>query len=143
MPPQPTPLTSSVKAHVFRLKPGQDLLAEIKSWAKTHHIKAASILSAVGSLTKVTLRYANKPDATSQEGHFEVVSLTGTLNEDSVHLHASVSDSTGRTYGGHLTGENRIYTTVEIAIAEFENLKFDREKDETFGYAELVVKKKP
>ncbi|NDG85371.1 MAG: DNA-binding protein [Proteobacteria bacterium] len=135
-----TALSSRVKAHVIRLKPGQDLLAGIKDFAKQKHLKAASIISAVGSLTRVTLRYANQPSGTSRDGHFEIVSLSGMVSEDSVHLHASVSDSAGATMGGHLTGENKVYTTVELAIAEYEDIRFTREKDPTFGYDELVVK---
>ena len=138
-----TPLTSRIKAHVFRLKPGQDLLEEIKNWAKSNHIKAASILTVVGSLKKVSLRYANQSKAETKEGHFEIVSLTGMVSEDSVHLHASVALPNGETIGGHLMGENLIYTTAEIALGEFEDLTFAREKDDTFGYQELVVKKKP
>jgi predicted DNA-binding protein with PD1-like motif len=141
--PQMTHVSSKVKAHVFRLKPGQDLVSELSAWAKRHHIKAASILSGVGSLKKVTLRYANQPKAETKEGHFEIVSLTGMLSEDSLHLHASVALPDGSTLGGHLMGENLIYTTAEIAIAEFEDAVFSREKDDTYGYSELVVKKKP
>jgi hypothetical protein len=135
-------VTSGVKAHLFRLKPGQNLLDELKNWAKTNHIKAGSILSVVGSLTKTTLRFANEPSPVTKEGHFEIVSLTGTINEDSLHLHAAVSTPKGETIGGHLTGDNIIYTTAEIAIAEYTDAAFTREKDETFGYNELVVKKK-
>jgi predicted DNA-binding protein with PD1-like motif len=132
--------SSRIKAHMLRLKPGQDLLPALREFAKERHLKAASILSAVGSLTRVTLRYANQPSGTTRDGHFEIVSLSGTLNEDSLHLHASVSDSTGTTAGGHLTGENKVYTTVELAIAEYEDYRFAREKDLAFGYDELVVK---
>jgi predicted DNA-binding protein with PD1-like motif len=132
--------SSRIRAHVLRLKPGQNLLDEIRKFAKAKKIKAGSILSAVGSLTQVTLRFANQPTGTSREGHFEIVSLVGTLNEDSLHLHAAVSDSTGTTVGGHLTGENRIYTTLELSIAEYEDYQFNREKDPTFGYDELVIK---
>ena len=136
----PPAASSRIKAHVIRLKPGQDLLAAIKEFAKEKHLKAASILSAVGSLTRVTLRYANQPSGTTRDGHFEIVSLSGTLSEDSLHLHASVSDSTGATAGGHLTGENKVYTTVELAIAEYEDYRFVREKDPAYGYEELAVK---
>jgi predicted DNA-binding protein with PD1-like motif len=133
--------TSRMKAHLVRLAPGQDLLFELRNWAKSRKIKAASILSAVGSLKKVTLRFANQPDASSREGFFEIVSLTGMLDEQSLHLHASVSLPSGETIGGHLTGENRIYTTLELSIAEYEDVQFLREKDPTYGYPELRIKK--
>ncbi len=131
---------SKMKAHALRLKPGQDLTEELARWAKEHKIKAASIVSAVGSFKKINIRYANQPKMTAQEGFFEIVSLVGTFNEDSMHLHASVSNTKGETFGGHLASGNIIYTTAEIVIAELEDVTFTREQDPDSGYKELVVK---
>ena len=133
---------SGIKAHVLRLKPGQDLLEELKKWARDHHIGAASILSVAGSLKKCSLRFADQPKATVKEGRFEIVSLSGMIDENSLHLHSSLSLPDGSTIGGHLTGENIIYTTAEIAIAEYPDLVFTREKDSTYGYSELTVRQK-
>ena len=135
--------TSRMKAHLVRLRPGQDLTSELKTWAKTNGIRAASILSAVGSLKKVTLRFANQPKPVTKEGHFEIVSLTGMLDSETMHLHASVSLPSGETIGGHIMGENTIYTTIELSIAEYEDVRFAREKDETYGYQELRVFRTP
>ena len=135
--------SSRMKAHLVRLKPGQDLVAELKNWAKSNHIRAGSILSAAGSLKKVTLRYANQPKPETREGHFEIVSLSGMLDAESMHLHSSVSLPSGETIGGHLMGENLVYTTIELAIAEYEDVHFTREKDETYGYSELKIQKTP
>ncbi len=134
---------SSAKFHAFRLKPGQDLFLEITEWAKRNRIKAASIVTVIGSFTKFTLRYANQDKLSSQTGHFEIVSLVGTFNESSAHLHASVSDSTGKTYGGHLVPGNLIYTTAEIVVAELENAVFTREHDDASGWDELMIRAKP
>ena len=131
---------SRIRAHTLRLKPGQGITEELQAWAKTHRIRAAAILTTVGSLTRVNLRYANQKNPTMDEGHFEIVSLVGTLNEDSMHLHLSVSDGKGVTRGGHLMPGNIIYTTAEIVIAELEDADFQREPDSQSGYRELVVK---
>jgi hypothetical protein len=48
-----------VRHHVLRLLPGQDLIKELDSYMLTNKIKAAWIVTCVGSLTKATLRYAN------------------------------------------------------------------------------------
>lgn len=133
--------TSRIKAHLVRLRPNQDLTSELKLWAKTRGIHAASILSAVGSLKKVTLRFANQPKAETKEGHFEITSLTGMLDSETMHIHASVSLPSGETIGGHLMGENIIYTTIELSIAEYQDVRFTREKDDTFGYQELRIQK--
>ncbi len=37
---------------------------------------------------------------------------------------------------------NLVYTTAEIVIVELSDLEFVRENDPTYGYQELVVKKR-
>ena len=94
----------------------------------------------MGSLTVATLRLANQEGPTVYQGHFEIVSLVGTLSVNGSHLHLAVSDSTGRTIGGHLLDGCRVYTTAEIVLGELPQLEFRRETDATFGYRELVVR---
>jgi len=132
-------MTSSVKTFAFRLKPHEDVKRAIIDFAKQNKIKAGIILSAVGSLEQVTLRYANKPEGTKQTGPFEVVSLTGTFSDSAAHIHMSISDGEGKTIGGHLLDENLVYTTMEIVIGELTDVEFIRELDKTYGYEELKV----
>jgi predicted DNA-binding protein with PD1-like motif len=139
-PSVPTSVPSALKAHAFRLLPGQDFTESLREWARVNHVKAAAVVTVVGSFTQFSLRYANEPKATTRKGHFEIVSVTGTFNESSMHLHASVSDNKGVTYGGHLTPGNLIYTTAEVVVAELPDAVFTREKDPTFGWDELVVR---
>jgi predicted DNA-binding protein with PD1-like motif len=54
----------------------------------------------------------------------------------------SVSDSTGKTIGGHLLDSNLVYTTAEIVIGEGKQLIFTREKDGSTPWEELQVKPK-
>ena len=55
-------------------------------------INAAVVLSAVGSLTNVSLRFANQKNPETLKGHFKIVSLSGTLGAVSgSHLHMSVA----------------------------------------------------
>lgn len=126
----------------FRLRPGQDLKTELDNIVKHRRIEAGLLLTGVGSLTDVSLRLANQEGATTYRGHFEIVSLVGTLSTNGSHLHLAVSDSTGRTLGGHLMPGNKIYTTAEIVIGILPNVVYAREPDPTFGYRELVVKKR-
>ena len=128
--------------HAFRLKPGQDIRKEIEAFVQTEHIQAGWIITCVGSLTQTNLRFANQPEGTGNKGHFEIVSLTGTLSTSGSHLHMSVSDSLGQTIGGHLLNGNLVYTTAEIVIGESKSLVFSREKDGTTAWEELQVKKK-
>jgi uncharacterized protein len=135
-------LKSTSTIHVFRLKPHEDLRQSIMDFATKHHIRAGVVVTCVGSLEQFSIRFANQTKGQTQKGHFEIVSLTGTFNESSLHLHLSVSDETGKTIGGHLLENNLIYTTAEIAIAELSELEFDRESDSAYGYKELVIRKK-
>ncbi len=135
-------VSSKASFITIRLKPHQDLKKEVMALAVKEKIKAGFIATCVGSLEQVNLRYANQSTGTSRQGHFEIVSLVGTFNETAAHLHLSVSDSLGVTTGGHLLDDNRIYTTAEIVIGILTDVEFDREKDSTYGYMELAVKKR-
>lgn len=129
-----------MKTFALRLRPHQDLMAEIIAFGKRNHIRAGVIVTCVGSLEQVTLRYANTGKATQLNGHFEIVSLVGTFAEHSgEHIHLSVSDGLGHTVGGHMLGGNKIYTTAEIVLGALEDVKFEREHDPTYGYNELAV----
>ena len=126
--------------YAFRLKPGQDLRQGIESLVKEKNIRAGWISTCVGSLTDYAIRFANQPDGTAGSGHFEIVSLTGTVSVNGSHLHISISDSTGKTLGGHLLEGCKIYTTAEIVIGASADFEFTREKDGTTPWEELQVK---
>jgi uncharacterized protein len=130
-----------LKVYALRLMPKQDLRKQLELFASQQKIQAGSILTAVGSLQKVSLRLADQKDSTTFEGKYEIVSLVGTLSPDGVHLHISLSDSTGKTIGGHLVEGCEIYTTAEIVIADAHGLKFTREQDAQTGYKELKIRK--
>lgn len=128
--------------YTFRLTYGQDLFDAIEAFIGEKQIEAGCVLSGVGSLTHATLRLANREKPTEYEGHFEIVSLTGTVSIHGSHLHVSFSDGGGKTIGGHLVSGCKIYTTAEIVIAVFEDVIYKREFAEDSGYEELVVYKK-
>ena len=128
--------------YAFRLKPGHDLFDEIERFIAEHEIQAGCVLCSVGSLTYAIIRLANHKFLSEYDGHFEIVSLTGTVSINGSHLHISISDGDGQTIGGHLVAGCKIYTTAEIVIAAFDDVIDKREllKDDS-GYEELVVYK--
>ncbi len=132
-----------MRTYTLRLKPGQDLRQQLNAFVTEHQVKAGTMVTGVGSLTQATLRLANQENPTVYRGHFEIVSLVGTLSVNGSHLHLSVSDSTGRTVGGHLLDGNLVYTTAELVIGVLEEVEFRREIDPTFGYRELTVHPTP
>lgn len=131
---------SNVHISILRMRPGQDPKRSLESYVAEHHLKAAVVVSVAGSLTTVALRYANQDKVTILEGHFEIVSLGGILGSESgSHLHMSVSDSQGNTFGGHLVEGGKVYTTIEVAIAELSDMGLKRDLDPDTGYKELNV----
>ncbi|NDU94993.1 DNA-binding protein [Spirosoma terrae] len=131
-----------MQTYSVRLRSGQDLKKEIDAIVTQQRIGAGAVLTCVGSLTDVALRLANQDGPTVWRGHFEIVSLVGTLSMNGSHLHLSVSDSTGKTLGGHLVDGCTIYTTAELVIGVMPEIDYVREVDPAFGYKELVVRKR-
>lgn len=117
-----------IKTHPLRLKPGADLRKEIEAFAKDNKIEAGWISTCAGSLTQYNIRFANQPSGSKGVGHFEIVSLTGTVSINGSHLHLSISDSTGQTIGGHLLDSNFIYTMAEIILREDDSFFFTRKR---------------
>lgn len=130
-----------MEALVLRLAPGEDLRLELARVLQQHHVQAACVLSAVGSLTQAVLRYAEEAEGTGIQGPLELVSLSGTLSLDGPHLHASVSDAQGKVLGGHVMPGCIVRTTAEIVLALLPQWRFQRAWDPATGYPELVAGK--
>ena len=111
----------------------------MKNLQSKKKIKAGGISTCAGSLTQYNIRFANQPEGSSDIGHYEIVSLTGTISANGSHLHISISDSTGKTIGGHLLRGCKIYTTAEIVILSSSTFQFKREKDGTTPWEELQI----
>lgn len=130
-----------MQVHVLRLVPGDDLRLSLErafaKLAEEHGIQAACIVSAVGSLSRAVLRYADKPVGSDINASLELLMLSGTLSPDGAHLHASVADEQGEVKGGHLMPGCIVRTTAEVVIALLPGWQFRRELDEATGYSEL------
>ena len=133
---------SAASFYALRLGPHADLKPSILEFASTHGIKAGVVLSCVGSLEQANTRFANQKSGTLIAGPHEILSLNGTVSENSLHLHIAIADGAGRVTGGHLLQGSLVYTTAEIVIAELTGFAFHRETDPAYGYQELVVKKR-
>ncbi len=127
---------------VKRLHNGDDLKAEIVKLAEKEKIPAGCIVSAVGSLTEANLRTVVKdgvPVFKKWVEHFEIVSITGTVSKYGHHIHISISNVKGETFGGHLSEGCLVSTVVELVILVFDDMEFKREFDESTGFKELKV----
>ena len=127
--------------YIFRLTNGQDLKKSIVEYCKDNNIKAGIIGTCVGCCYEVNFRLAGGEKFFHNVKDYEIISMTGTISEDGVHIHVSFSDIDGNVIGGHLSEGCLINTTAEIVIIEIDNYKLTREFDEETGYKELVIKK--
>lgn len=132
-----------MQVHILRLGPGEDLRSALESFARHKAISAGFILSAIGSLSLVTLRFAGQEAANQWQGDLEILTLAGTLSPDGCHLHASVSDALGHVTGGHVLPGCIIRTTAEIVIGTAPELTLSRVHDPETGYRELSVAPTP
>jgi predicted DNA-binding protein with PD1-like motif len=131
--------------HVLRLRPGADLLVELREYVARAGLRASFVITCVGSLTRATLRYANQSEAAVVTGHFEICSLVGTMGRDALpHLHISLSDGKGAMVGGgHVLEGCTIYTTAEVVLGECgEGLTFTRPVDPETTWDELHASKR-
>ncbi len=133
-----------MQVHVLRLVPGDDLRLSLErafaELASKHGIQAACIVSAVGSLSRAVLCYADKPVGSDINASLELLMLSGTLSADGAHLHASVADEHGEVKGGHLMPGCIVRTTAEVVIALLPGWQFRRELDEATGHNELTAR---
>src|SRR5262249_20701294 len=113
-----------------RLSPGTDVREFIEQWCRDEKIDAASLLSLVGSLSRACIRLAGKEEPTEYKGPFEIVSATGTLGKDGIHIHIAIADEHGNVIGGHLSRGCIVNTTVELTAANLsEEWEFKRVPD--------------
>lgn len=131
-----------MRSIAFRLKPGQDLKQELIALTSKQNI-SGSILTCVGSLSFIEIRMAgaepSRQNIQSYSGDYEIISLTGTLSPDGVHLHISISDSTGQVLGGHLKGKATVKTTAEVIVAVETDKEYKRKLDKSTGFDEFEV----
>jgi predicted DNA-binding protein with PD1-like motif len=136
-------IASPTQSYALRLGPGTDLKPALMAFAKEHHLQAACILSACGSLNEAHIRFANQPNASLVPGKLEITSLVGTLTADGAHLHLTVADSQGHAFGGHLVDGCPVYTTCELVIGELTGLRFERRPDPVTTFLELFIAPRP
>lgn len=139
------PVTGSpCTVHAVRLEPGQEIKSALLEFVRSRGLRAAFVMTCVGSVTSATLRLANATASNRNEivtidKRCEIVSLVGTFDaEGGCHLHASLSDEAGVTVGGHVM-EMTVFTTAELVLGEATGLVFGRTMDDRTGFPELSV----
>jgi uncharacterized protein len=131
-----------MKTHVLRLEPGEDLVPAMQSYLRSHKIKAAILLQAIGSLSCLKIRFSKEKEYRLLNQAFEILFLQGTFGEEACHVHGAFADSTGKVIGGHIRSGNIVATTAEIIFMELTDWVFDRRFDEKTAAQELQARPK-
>lgn len=124
--------------HCIRLKRGEDLMESIRRVCKEKNIAAGVVLSGVGCILKGRIRDASGVTIRELEGHYEIVSLNGTVSAQRCHIHIALSAENLSTVGGHLCPGCIVNTTCELVLAELPGIAYGVEEDTETGYDELI-----
>ena len=106
----------------LKLAPGSDLRLSLEDLARREGIQGF-VLSVVGNLTRAAFQCPGRSEPTVLEGDLEVITLNGTLNPDSVHLHLSLSDGACQVWGGHLEPGTIVQKGADLLIGVLEQNK--------------------
>jgi predicted DNA-binding protein with PD1-like motif len=123
----------------LRLTPGTDLLLALTGLPFQRGERAGVVISGIGSLAPVRLRFAGSDGASTLAGDHEILSLAGSLSIDGAHLHLSVADADGRVAGGHLLEGSLVRSTAELLVAWLPDFTFRRGFDPQTGFRELQI----
>jgi predicted DNA-binding protein with PD1-like motif len=131
------------RVHVFRVRPGQELLGEISRWCGEHGLTSGVVIGIIGSVRKARLNFLvglpGKYEGVDYEGPLEIVCAQGSValkgNDTVVHVHIQLSDRDA-CRGGHLA-EAIVFSTAEVVIGELDT-QLRRESDSYTGLNELV-----
>lgn len=128
-----------METFVKRLLPGQDIKIGLQQLLDEYQLKAAAIVSAVGSVQTFSLRVSDGKTVISDSEYREIVSMSGILTKDGIHVHLSLSGLDGSVIGGHLMEGCLVNTTLELVLLPLEH-NLSRAFDPTTGYKELITK---
>jgi len=109
---------------VLSLGPGDLLLESIEAVAKEAHIHTGAIVSGLGSLQRALFHTLGNHQELDEP--LEIIGLTGAIANYEPHIHLTLSDRSGKFYGGHLKGGCLIATVAEIAILRLPDLQLIR-----------------
>ncbi|WP_178636982.1 MULTISPECIES: PCC domain-containing protein [Blautia] len=132
--------------YALRLPPGTDVLEAIIDFCEEHQISDGVIMSALGSWKRAV--FCNPTDLpngkvgygepTILEGYYELINLSGMICHDEdgkilPHIHLTISDMQGNSYGGHMQIGCEVLITTDIVIGSFSGLVMGRRYDEAMG----------
>jgi predicted DNA-binding protein with PD1-like motif len=131
------------KLHVFRVKPGQELLEDILRYCGESNVSSGIIIGIIGSVENAKLNFLQalpgKYDSKDYDGPLEIVCAQGSvaLKDDMpiLHIHIQLSGQE-ICFGGHLA-KATVFSTAEVTLGELD-YQLRRQTDSYTGLNELV-----
>jgi predicted DNA-binding protein with PD1-like motif/glutaredoxin len=102
-------------AEPLHLEPGDDVRVCLQKLA-AHQKRRGFVLSVVGNLAQAAFQCPGKTRSTVLRGEFEIITLTGTLAPEGVHLHLSFSDGDCQVWGGHLEPGSLVLKGADLLV---------------------------
>jgi predicted DNA-binding protein with PD1-like motif len=131
------------KTHVFRVKPGQELLNSISRYCQENRVSSGVIIGIIGSVENAKLNFLKalpgKYDSVDYTGPLEIVCAQGSVavKDDTliIHIHIQLSGQEICS-GGHLATAT-IFSTAEVTLGELD-YQLRRQTDSYTGLNELM-----
>ena len=131
------------KIHVFRVKPGQELLDSISRYCQENRVSSGTIIGIIGSVENAKLNFLKalpgKYDSVDYSGPLEIVCAQGSVavKDDTliIHIHIQLSGQ-DICSGGHLAGAT-VFSTAEVTLGELD-YQLRRQTDDYTGLNELM-----
>lgn len=122
-----------------KLRYGADLLEEITEICKEKSIQLGRV-EALGAVQKACIGFYNQEkreyEFVTLNQPLEITNLTGNISikdgKPIVHAHITLSDCTGKSYGGHLAPGTSVFA-CELIIEAFDGPMFERGFDQETG----------
>lgn len=99
----------------LHLDAGSDVRLSLEALARDHGA-TGYVLSVVGNLSTAVFQCPGKASPTRLRGELEIITLSGTLSPEGVHLHLSFSDGDCRVWGGHLEPGTLVLRGADLLV---------------------------
>ena len=99
----------------LHLAPGDDVRSCLQTLAAQQK-RRGFVLSVVGNLEQAAFQCPGKAGPTVLRGELEIITLTGTLAPEGVHLHLSFSDGDCQVWGGHLVSGSLVLKGADLLV---------------------------
>lgn len=105
----------ALTAETLHLASGNDLHATLAELARRQHQRGV-VLSVVGNLAQAAFQCPGQSEPTLLRGELEIITLSGTLAPEGVHLHLSISDGDCQVWGGHLEPGSLVLKGADLLV---------------------------